>query len=192
MSCRSTRSCRSRGCRSPSSTWRSVFQGSMSAMASLNAFSIDWRSLSVQRRMKGNSARLRAKRMRLEMTISLCGPEPRSHSPQRLAMSSSFLAISSSFLLLIVAWPLSRSLALALRRAFFLFQLTNLIANLGSPFVVFLLLGVVHLAAEANQLGVLIGATAGTPGMLADVVRLAVDIGDQRRQLALEIDIVVR
>ena len=36
---------------------------------------------SVARLMKGKSARLRARRMRLLMTMSDSGPEPRSHSP---------------------------------------------------------------------------------------------------------------
>ena len=43
--------------------------------------SISPRSWWLARLMKGKSARLRARRMRLLMTISDSGPEPRSHSP---------------------------------------------------------------------------------------------------------------
>src|SRR5574340_983655 len=39
------------------------------------------RSWSVARLMKGKSARLRARRTRLLMTMSASGPEPRNHSP---------------------------------------------------------------------------------------------------------------
>src|SRR5439155_2277753 len=134
--------------------------------------------------MKGNSARLRARRMRLEMTISLCGPEPRSHSPHRLAISSSLCE-------LINAWPLGRSLAFPLRWTFLLFQVADLIAKLSRLLVVLFLFGLVHLAPQANQLSVVIGAAFMSARPLASVLRLAVDVGDQRRQLLFEIHIVV-
>src|SRR5262245_23150595 len=133
--------------------------------------------------MNGNAARLRARRMRLEMTISLCGPEPRSHSPQRLASSSSLLLGMSG-------WPLGRSLAFA--SCGFLLQLANLVAQLRGPLVMLFLLRLFHLAAKADQLGLLIGAPLVAARPLADVLRLAVDIGDQWRQLPLEIDVVMR
>ena len=50
---------------------------------------ISSRSLSVARAMNGKSARLRARRMRLVITMSDSGPEPRSHSPLVLASSCS-------------------------------------------------------------------------------------------------------
>src|SRR3954470_16778693 len=175
MSCRSTRSCRSSCCSSDNSTCKSDFHGSMLAIASLNVFSTDWRSVSLQRRMKGNSARLRASRMRLEMTISLCGPEPRSHSPHRLAISSSLCE-------LMLTWPLGRSLAFALRWPLFLFQLADLIANFGRLLVMLLLLGLVHLAPQANQFGVVVRASFMSAWPLAAVLRLAMNVGNQRRQ----------
>src|SRR5436190_2902095 len=176
MSCRSTRSCRSIVGKSATSTCNSPFQCSTPAMASLNVFSTAWRSLSVQRRMNGNAARLRANRMRLEMTISLCGPEPRSHSPQRMARSSSLFMVMAT-------WPLGRSLAFALSVALLrrtLFQLANLVANLGGPFIVLFLLRLVHLSPQADQLGLLVGAAGMAARPLAHVLRLAVNVCDQR------------
>src|SRR5262249_10878584 len=102
------------------------------------------------------------------------------------------LARSSSLCMVMVAWPLGRSLALAPCRPPFLFQLANLIANLGRPLIVFLLRRLVHFASQANQLRLLIGPSLMPAGPLANVLRLAVNVRDQRRQLALEIDIVVR
>src|SRR5262245_12258000 len=190
MSWRSTRNCRSRTVTSATLRKLSSAKSGTAAAASRNAFSTACRSASVQRRMKGKSARLRARRMRLEMTISLCGPVPRSHSGLRLANSSSFTAV---FL------PTSgRSLAFATLRflgtqwSLFLLQLANLIAHLRGPLVVFLLLGVVHLAPQPDQLGMLVGAGRLPLRPLAGVLGLAVDISDQRRQLLLEADIIVR
>ena len=50
-------------------------------MASRRIRSICTRSWGVARLMKGNSARFRARRTRLLMTMSASGPLPRSHSP---------------------------------------------------------------------------------------------------------------
>src|SRR4051794_27857878 len=189
MSCRSTRSCRSSCCSSDNSTCKSDFQGSILAIASLNDFSTAWRSASVQRRMNGNSARLRARRMRLEMTISLCGPEPRSHSPQRLAKSSNLG-------MLMDARPLGPSLGFAAPLRFAvgqaLFEGQNLVTNFCGPLVFFLLRSFLHFAAEANQLRLLVGAALPAARPLADMLRLAVNVGDQRCQLLLEKNVVVR
>ena len=50
----------------------------------------------VARLMKGKSARLRARRMRLLMTMSDSGPEPRSHSPLVFASSCRLRLLSST------------------------------------------------------------------------------------------------
>src|SRR5262249_8734254 len=54
--------------------------------ASISAF---WKPLA--RLVNGNDARLRARRMRVEMTMSDSGPVPRSHSPQPRVSCSRFI-----------------------------------------------------------------------------------------------------
>ncbi len=82
MSCRSTRNWRS----TPGQLVHVDVQAArlsspMPSTASCSDLLDPARSWAVARLMKGKSARLRARRMRLLMTMSDSGPEPRSHSP---------------------------------------------------------------------------------------------------------------
>src|SRR4029079_6088885 len=85
---------------------------------------------------------------------------------------------------------LGASLPGARRRA--PFEVPNLVANLRRPLVMFLVLRLFHLAAKANQLALLIGATLVSARPLADMLRLAVNICNQGRQLLLEEYVIVR
>src|SRR5580704_5569057 len=76
----------------------------------------------------------RANRMRDEITISLIGPLPRSHSPAWLVRSFSFI---SGCCLLLVACCSSRSASNKQQATILPFSLPNLIAQLRGPLVIF-------------------------------------------------------
>src|SRR5262245_18689623 len=99
-------------------------------------------SISLQRRMNGKSARFRASRMRLEMTMSDCGPDPRSHSPQRDASSSRLIVMAR----LRSEVPGSQCEG----RGLWLVEAAEFIPQLGRPLVIFFLDRFFHLAADAD------------------------------------------
>ena len=116
--------------------------------------SICTRSWGVARLMKGKSARFRARRMRLLMTMSASGPLPRSHSPLVWVSSlSSTAAIPASGPLPVLNAP-------------------DLIAEFGGPLVVLALDRFLHFPAEADQLRPLLAARPGAARPLAHVLRL--------------------
>src|SRR3954447_20988505 len=126
---------------------------------------ISARSVSVAREMKGKSARLRARRMRLEMTMSDSGPEPRSHSPLVWANSCRFKSEKSiwanlSFLVFIAC----------------LFDRANFVAQFGCLFVFFRGDGFLHFTAEADELRLLFGTAGAELGHLADVTCFAMNV----------------
>ena len=92
MSCRSTRNWRSSGGQAGHvEVVELVRRGRALAMRFLRHGSISAFWWVVARLVNGKAARLRARRMRLEMTMSDSGPVPRSHSPRfgsRLSGSS--------------------------------------------------------------------------------------------------------
>ena len=177
MRCRSTRNWRST---SSSSSTFDVEQFAPTSRCpstrSRRIFSICVRSCGVARLMNGKSARFRARRMRLLMTMSASGPAPRSHSPLFVGQIVEFhgIRLPAGFtdVRLSIRWIWSRSCD---ARSYSLF-----------------VDGFLHLAAQADQLGAFLAAPSGTARALAHVLRLAVDVQDQRFQLLLEADVVVR
>ena len=120
----------------------------------------------VARLMKGNSARLRARRMRLLMTISASGPAPRSHSPLFLARSSS-CTVSSQL------------------RGLRCLDAVDLVPQLGGPLVILGRHGFLHLPPQAESVGCDSRSRADERlGVLPVCSDLAVDVQDQRLQLA--------
>ena len=101
--------------------------------------SICARSWGVARLMKGKSARFRARRMRLLMTMSDSGPEPRSHSPLVAGQVVEFHGVTSP--------------QVAAR-----FRCGGSRRGVGGPLVVLVVDGFLHLAAEADQLRALLAA----------------------------------
>ena len=139
--------------------------------------------------MKGKSARFRASRMRLLMTMSDSGPEPRSHSPLVRASSVEFHGLLPG--ISCQSRPMTRRLArvTASRGSF---NLPNLVAQLRGPLVV--LAGDASFISRRRRINsvwrsVLPGDRSGR---LPTCSQLAVDVHDQRFQLLLKADVIVR
>src|SRR5262245_35513502 len=104
--------------------------------------------------MKGKSARFRARRMRLLITMSDSGPEPRSHSPLVRANSSSSTLIQPFRIA-----ALARADWCQFRPDSFLggpFNAADFVPQLRGPFVIFFLNGRLQVPAESDHLGPLV------------------------------------
>ena len=152
------------------------------------------RSLSRAAADERKSARLRARRMRLQMTMS----DSRAGAPQPFAAS---IASSSSFTcdchghdrMALARHSPSAPSAAHFASSVFSFQLANLVAKLGGPFVIFLLHRFLHLAPQADQLASARRCPPACPrGPLADVLASRRECWRSAAQLFLETDVVVR
>src|SRR6185312_3404762 len=111
--------------------------------------------------------------MRLLITMSDSGPDPRSHSP--LLRASSLICTASRR-------PVSR------RR----FDLSNLVSKLRSLLVVLALNGFLHFSPQTDQFRLALGIERRAAGALADVGAFAVNVQDQGVEFLLKADVVVR
>src|SRR5437762_1841073 len=122
----------------------------------------------------------RASRMREEMTISLIGPLPRSHSPARLVRSLSFIVFE--FLIFDCRFLIGRAGAdpsienqkPQIKNSTSSFRLPDLVTQLGRPFVVLGLDGAGQFFSELGHVDLSLhrhAAAAPARGHLADMVR---------------------
>src|SRR5262249_1142382 len=133
----------------------------------------------------------RARRMREEITISLIGPLPRSHSPARLVRSLSFMILNFGFwtanlVELLQSKIRNRKSKMNLPAL----RLADLIAELGGPLVVFDFDRLGKLLAELGQIGAAFGRHSGAAaplGNFPDVMRRSfMGSLNQRRQVFLK------
>ena len=130
--------------------------------------------VALARLVKGKSARLRARRMRLEMTMSDSGPVPRSHSPLVWVRS-----LSST----VVAFHLKGRAGSSMRR----------ISSRSSEARSYFSSSMASFISRRSRINWVRCSLplAALPGPLAHVLALAVDVEDQRLQLRLEGDVIV-
>src|SRR2546421_755709 len=134
-------------------------------MRSRNSVSISAFWCGLARLVNGKAARLRARRMRLETTMSDSGPEPRSHSPVLFVRLSRFIRG---------------------------FLLSKQITQSGGLFVVLDPDRLAQLLPQRDDLGVPGRAAAAVPGVLAGVTGGAVNPLQKRLQGRLEHLVIVR
>src|SRR3954469_24531682 len=102
--------------------------------------------------MNGNSARFLARRIRVLMTISACGPLPRSHSPIELVRSfnsTNALVVADSFLHFV--------------------NTLDFVAQFLRPLVIFFFDRFFHFASHTDDFGALLGAAGALFGLLTFV-----------------------
>src|SRR5688500_2789578 len=152
------------------------------------------------RARNGYAATLRARRMREEITTSLIGPEPRSHSPAWLVRSLSFMLVFRLLILDRRFWiegdqGASQSRINNPKSKISSLCLLDLVAQLGRPLVVLGLDGLGQLLAELGQVHLPLHRHPGSAaalGDLADVLRRPlVGALEQRREVLLENGVII-